>query len=113
MPFIDCKITQKLTEDKKEALKTELGKAVSIIRKSESYLMVGIDDGYDLYFAGKKLQSGAYVSVSLYGAANAEAYEKMTAAVCDTLKNVLNIDGSSVYVTYHGINDWGWNGSNF
>ncbi|MDE7305874.1 MAG: hypothetical protein K2N33_00630 [Clostridia bacterium] len=113
MPFIDCKLTQKLTDEKKEALKTELGKAVSIIGKPESYLMIGISDGYDLYFAGKKMNSGAYVSVSLFGSASGNAYNEMTAAICNILKRQLGIDGSSVYVTYHGVNDWGWNGGNF
>jgi len=25
----------------------------------------------------------------------------------------LGIPGNAVYVTYHPVNDWGWNGSNF
>ena len=33
--------------------------------------MVGIDDAYDLWLGGKKLDKGAYVSVSLYGNAPA------------------------------------------
>ncbi len=113
MPFIDCKFTQKLTDDKKDKIKSELGKAVAILGKPESYLMVGINDGYDLYFAGKKLDGGAYVSVSLFGSASSSSYEKMTAAVCKLFKDELGIQGKDVYVTYHGINDWGWNGSNF
>ena len=52
MPFIDCKISAKLTDEKKEILKTELGKSISIMHKPESYLMIGIVDNYDLYFAG-------------------------------------------------------------
>ena len=62
MPFIDSKITLKLTEEKKENIKTQLGKAVSIINKPESFLMVGIEDSYDLYMAGDKLEKGAYVA---------------------------------------------------
>lgn len=113
MPFIDCKLTQKLTNENKENIKSELGQAVSIIHKPESYLMVGINDGYDLYFAGKKLEKGAYVEVSLFGSATSSAYEKMTEAICDILEKELGIDGSSVYVTYHGVSDWGWDGANF
>ena len=113
MPFIDCKFSQHLTDEKKDKIKSELGKAVSIIRKPESYLMVGIADGYDLYFAGNKLANGAYVSVSLFGNATSDAYEKMTGAICNILKTELNISGNEVYVTYHGVNDWGWNGGNF
>lgn len=113
MPFIDCKISKKLTDAEKDKLKSELGRAVSLIGKPESYLMVGISDGYDLYFAGKKLENGAYVSVSLFGSAKSSAYEKMTDAVCTILKSELGTDGSSVYVTYHPVDDWGWNNSNF
>lgn len=113
MPFIDCKITQTLTEEKKEILKNELGKSVSVLRKPESYLMVGIDDGYSLYFGGKKLENGAYVQVSLFGNAPSSAYEEMTRTICAILKRELGIAGASVYVTYHGIKDWGWNGGNF
>lgn len=113
MPFIDCKITQTLTPEKKEMLKTKLGKSISIMHKPESYLMVGIADGYDLYFAGKKLENGAYVGVKLFGKPSAGDCEKMTAAVCELLSDELGIDGSRVYVTYQGIADWGWNGGNF
>ena len=113
MPFIDCKLTQKLTEDKKDKLKSELGASISILHKPESYLMVGIADGYDLYFAGKKLDKSAYISISLFGKANPADCKKMTAAVCKILKDELDIDGASVYITYHGVADWGWNGGNF
>ena len=37
----------------------------------------------------------------------------MTAAICDILKKQFAIDGSKVYVTYSGITNWGWDGSNF
>lgn len=113
MPFIDCKLTQKITDDKKETIKSALGRAVSILHKPESYLMVGIADGYDLYFAGKKLLNGAYVEVSLFGAASSSDYEKMTAEICKILSTELSVPGDEVYVTYHPVKDWGWNGSNF
>lgn len=49
MPFIDSKVTVTLTKDKKESIKARLGQAVSILHKSEAYLMVGFEDDYDLY----------------------------------------------------------------
>lgn len=113
MPFIDCKITKKLTEEEKDSLKSRLGKAVSVLRKTESYLMVGIDDDYCLYFAGKKLASGAYVEVSLFGGASSADYERMTGEICGILYNELSVPSDKVYVTYHGVKDWGWNGSDF
>ena len=113
MPFIDSKITGTVSEEKKEAIKTRLGQAISILNKSETYLMVGFEDNYDLFMAGQKLEKGAYVSVSLFGNASSDAYDKMTAKICEILADELAIRGDKVYVTYHGVNDWGWNGSNF
>lgn len=113
MPFIDLKITKKLTEEQKESIKSGLGKAVGLLHKPECYLMVGINDGYTLYFAGKKLGEGAYVEVSLFGSASPSDYEKMTAEVCNILKSEASVPSDKVYVTYHGVKDWGWNGSNF
>ena len=113
MPFIDSKITVPVTPEVKEEIKTELGKLITTLNKSETYLMVGIDDSYDLWMGGNKLDKGAYVSVSLFGNAPREAYSKLTGQICDLFSSKLGIPGSSVYVTYHPVSDWGWNGSNF
>ena len=113
MPFIDSKITVALSEEKKECLKAELGKAVSILNKPESFLMVGFEDNYDLYMGGKKLDKGAYVQVSLSGNGTSSAYEEMTARICQLYEAELGIPANNIYVTYHGVNDWGWNGRNF
>ena len=113
MPFIDSKITLPLVPEKKEALKTELGRAITLLNKTENYLMVGIEDNYDLYMGGKKLDKGAYVSVSLLGAANPDLCNKMIGRICEIFDELLGIPGNSIYVTYHGVKDWGYNGSNF
>ncbi len=113
MPFIDSKITLPVSAATKEELKTELGKLITTLNKTENYLMVGIDDAYDLWLGGRKLEKGAYVSVSLYGNAPAESYDKLTGQICELFSDKLGIPGDSVYVTYHPVNDWGWNGNNF
>lgn len=113
MPFIDSKITMKITDEKKELIKSELGKAAALLNKSETYLMVGIQDNYELWMAGKKLDKGAYVAVSLFGNAVPEAYERMTAFICGLYERELGIPGTAVYVTYHPVENWGWNGGNF
>lgn len=113
MPFIDSKITVALEEKQKEAIKAKLGEAVSIIGKTENFLMVGFEDKYDLYLGGNKLERGAFVSVRVYGQIDSAASEKMTGRICDILQEELGISESNVYVTYQGIADWGWNGRNF
>ena len=113
MLFIDSRITVKVSDQQKEEIKTELGKLITTLNKSETYLMVGIEDACDLWLGGRKLEKGAYVAVSLYGSAPKEAYDRLTGQICDLLSAKLGIPGNAVYVTYHPVSDWGWNGSNF
>ena len=113
MPFIDSKITVAVSDEKKEELKSELGKLMATLHKNETYLIVGIEDKYNLWFGGKKLEKGAYVSVSLLGNASSKDFETMTGQICDVYSKLLGIPGNAIYVTYHPISDWGWNGSNF
>jgi hypothetical protein len=113
MPMIDSKITLKVSEEKRNAIVKEFGKAVSILGKPESYLMCGIHDEYDLYFAGEKLECGAFVSVDLFGGENPQAFEKFTAKLCEIFQRELKIPGEKIYVKYGTTRNWGWNGSNF
>ena len=113
MPFIDSKITGPVTPAQKEEIKAELGKMITTLNKTETYLMVGIEDSYDLWLGGRKLDRGAYVAVSLYGSAAPEAYDRLTGQICRLLSEKLGIPGDAVYVTYHPVSDWGWNGQNF
>lgn len=113
MPFIDSKITVPVSPAKKELLKSELGHAISIFRKPESFLMIGFEDNYDLYMGGNKLENGAFVSVSLFGEPSRSACEEMTAAICQLYTRELNIPASNIYITYQGYSNWGWNGQNF
>lgn len=113
MPFIDSKVSLPMTEEKKESVKAKLGQAITTLNKSEGFLMVGFDDDYTLYMGGNKLEKGAFVAVSLFGNASSDAYEKMTAQICDIYEEELGIPQDKVYVTYAGVSDWGWNGRNF
>lgn len=51
--------------------------------------------------------------MKLFGNASSSAYEKMTGEICKIYEEELGIPGNAVYVTYAGVNDWGWNGKNF
>ncbi len=113
MPFIDLRTTIPVPADHREALKTAFGQAITTLHKTESYLMVAIQDSCDLWLGGRRLDKGAYIAVSLYGAAAPADYDKMTGQLCRILSDQLGIPAGSVYVTYHPVSDWGWNGQNF
>lgn len=114
MPFIDSKVTVKLNKEKKELLKSKLGEIITNIPgKSEEYLMVGFEDNYSLYFAGKELEYGAFVNVKIFGKAKKEDLEKITKDICNLYEEELNIPQDKIYVTYDEVENWGFNGFNF
>lgn len=115
MPFVDARIAQQLTDQQKETLKAEFGKAVKAFGKGESFLMVGIVDGYDLWLGGNKLEQGAYVSLSLVGDTPEAGCKEFSAALADILARVVGIPATNVYVTFHPTPGfrWGWNGGTF
>ncbi len=113
MPFINTNYSSSITPEQEEKIKSALGKAVSVLGKSESWLMVGFEPNCSLYFKGEKSEKIAFVEVSLFGSASRDACSKMTAEICGILGDVLGVPGDKVYVKYSPTDNWGWNGGNF
>ena len=44
MPMIEAKVTVELPAEKKDVLRAEFGKAISLMGKPESYLMINLVD---------------------------------------------------------------------
>lgn len=113
MPFINVKTNCKLNAAQAEAIKSKLGQAITAVPgKSEGWLMVGIEDGYKLYFKGTDAPA-AMVEVSLFGQASSNALTTLTSHITGILCDDAGVPSDRVYVSYHATNDWGWNGSNF
>ena len=112
MPFIDTKVTMKLNDAQRDKLKTEFGKVISLVHKPESYLMCGFTDEYPLYFAGEKLEKGAFVSVDVYGPVD-PACGELTREITRILNEELDIPPDKMYIKHLGVSDFGWNGRNF
>ena len=114
MPFIDSKISVKITEEQEKELKTRLGQAISLIPgKSESWLMTGFEDDYHLYFRGDNSEPIAYIEVRIFGGQNKAAFQKMTEEITKIYGDVLGIAPDHMYIKYSATPDWGWNGGNF
>ena len=114
MPFIGSKVSVKISKEKEEIIKSKLGEAIQLIPgKSETFLMVGFEDEYSLYFAGEKLEKGAFIEVKIFGKAGKEAYADLTAAICRIYEEELESPQNKIYVKYEEVQDWGWNGRNF
>lgn len=113
MPFIKTTTNIEVTDEKREFLKAELGKAIECVGKSESWLMLSFEDNCDMYFKGDSSKPMAFVDVSVFGKSTDERCAKMTKEVCNIFGEVLNISPDMIYVKYSGTNQWGWNNMNF
>lgn len=113
MPFINVMVNTEVSQEKQLAVKTKLGKAISVFGKSEAYLMINITPECNLYFGGKNDTPIAMGEVKLFGSSTREYYEKFTAEFCKIMEEELNIPQNKTYITYQGIENWGYNGFNF
>lgn len=114
MPFINSKISTGITKEQETEIKTLLGKAIQTIPgKSESWLMLGFEPEYTLYFRGDDSEPTAFVEVSVYGSENKQAFSALTGKICEIFNKVLGISPDHIYVKYEAVANWGWNGSNF
>ena len=114
MPFIRTDTNVTISDAACKSLKEQMGRAIALIPgKSESWLMVGFEPDYRLYFRGDNSEPAAMVEVSVYGNENPGAFSKLTGQICEIFKEVLGIAPDHVYVKYQAVSNWGWNGSNF
>ncbi len=113
MPYINAKFSVKLTDEQKVQLKSELGKAICAIPgKSETYLMVCIEDGAYMALGGDDSAAHAFFDVRILGSSTGEAFSKMTGELCK-ISEKYGIAPSNVYAAYSEYEHWGWNGRNF
>ncbi|MGN0551149.1 MAG: phenylpyruvate tautomerase MIF-related protein [Acutalibacteraceae bacterium] len=113
MPFINLKTTTQVTPEQEKELVSKFGKAIAVMGKSESHLMINIEDGCHMYFGGKGGTELAFAEIKLLGKATGAGYDAMTAEVCSIITDVLGISGGGTYVKYEEIDHWGIDGYNF
>lgn len=113
MPFINTNTNVKITDEKREILKTELGRAIQNLGKSESWLMLSFEDECEMYFKGDSSSPMAFVDISVFGHSTDEGCEAMTRDLCRIYSEVLGIAPDKLYVKYSGTSQWGWNNMNF
>ena len=114
MPYIEAKLSIKLDEKQKGDLQAKLSDVTAAaFSKPKSFIMAEIEDDKSLYMNERKLEKGAYLSIKLVGTPTKPACQNLTKNICDILSKDYGIDTSSVYITYHPVDLWGWNGSMF
>ena len=114
MPYIDAKMSFKLEESQKDELHKKLENVISsAFSKPANYIMTNIEDSATLYMGGNRVAKGAYISVWSLGSISKSACQKATQEICDMLASDFSVDTSKVYITYHPVDLWGYDGSMF
>ncbi|MFA9466023.1 MAG: phenylpyruvate tautomerase MIF-related protein [Velocimicrobium sp.] len=114
MPFINSKISIKISKEEEITLKNRLGRAIALIPgKSESWLMVDFEDDCKLYFKGQEYEKIVFVEVKIFGDASKQALSSLTTEICNIYNEELLVDKDKIYVKYELVENWGWNGNNF
>lgn len=110
MPFINVKTN---VPSDAEAVKKALGEAITAIPgKSEGWLMVNVEAPSALYFKGSD-EPCAIFDVNIYGSASDNAYDDLTARICQISEELLHVPAARTYVMYSEYTHWGWNTMNF
>ena len=79
MPFVNAKITLPIDDSEKEIIQSKLTDFVAVsLSKPREFIIVNIEDSQQIWFAGFKLERGAFISVRLMGNAEKSAYNELT-----------------------------------
>lgn len=114
MPYINSRLTVKLSEQEEENLKSQMGEIIEAIPgKSEQWLMVSFDDNKTIYFRGKKMEKAAFIEVKIFGSTEKQYKNKVTDLISSLYEKELNIPKDSIYITFSEVTDWGFNGVMF
>ena len=114
MPYIETKTSATVSKEKELLLKEELGKAIELIPgKNEKWLMLNLIDNCRMALGGNATDEVAMVEIDIFGTSTDEAFEALTAKVCEIMEKVVGVKRDKVYVKYREVDRWGWNGSNF
>ena len=114
MPCIQTTTSVSVSSAQKRELVRRFGKSIEVFPgKTERWLMTTLVDNASVSMAGDDTTPAAFVEVSLLGKSDRAHFERMTAEICDILRDVLSLDPANVYVKYTEVTHWGWNGGNF
>lgn len=114
MPFFHVQTNIKAEPNQKVALKADFGSIVKQIPgKSETWLMVRIEDEENtMWFQGSEAPC-AIIEVKVYGRIPSSSYDSLTESITAAVSKELGIPSNRIYVNYAEYAHWGYDGSNF
>lgn len=114
MPCIKTTVSKEISESARNSLIRKFDEAIALFPgKSETWLMLTFDDNVSMTLGGDGSEDCAFLEVSIFGSAPAQAYDRMTAALTEIIGEELGIAPGRVYIKYEEAGHWGWSGRNF
>lgn len=111
MPYIKTSTNVTISDEKAANLKNKIGKAIELMGKTESWLMLEFNDNIKMSFRGDSNSPIAFLDVKVLG--NVNGSNEMTRELTNIISSELAIPANNIYIAYQGYSDWGYNGNNF
>jgi phenylpyruvate tautomerase PptA (4-oxalocrotonate tautomerase family) len=114
MPYLMLQTNVVIPEEEITPLLENLSAAVAkALDKPENYVMVALEDGTPMLFAGSD-EATAYLELKSLGLPDAQT-PALSRTLCGLIEQQLEIDQKRIYIEFSSPADhlWGWNGETF
>ncbi|MDQ6958376.1 MAG: phenylpyruvate tautomerase MIF-related protein [Mariprofundaceae bacterium] len=114
MPYLSIQTNVLMDDVGQETLLRKASQTVaSVLGKPESYVMINLDSGNTMLFAGSDAPL-AYLQLKSLGLPEVQT-SIFSQALCELMQTELGIDSGRVYIEFSGPERhmWGWNGGTF
>jgi len=114
MPYLNIQTNVSMDADKQQILLKKASQTVaSMLGKPESYVMVNLDSGHTMLFAGSDVPL-AYLQLKSLSLAEDQTSD-FSQILCELMQSELSIEAGRVYIEFSSPERhlWGWNGGTF
>lgn len=114
MPYLNIQTSRSVTpEQETQLLQTASREVAAALGKSENYVMVALQAGVPMQFAGSR-EPCACLELKSIGLPEDET-PALSARLCELMRSQLAIDPARVYIEFSNAPRalWGWNGGTF
>lgn len=106
MPYIHVSLSSQLDENKSRELKKVLGETIGLLPgKSESVLMLRLDDNCRMSFSGKE-GNCAFLAVHLFRSSPEAEKKKFAAELVDKICHITGLDKDRIFMTLQEHESW-------
>lgn len=107
MPYVQVRTTTALTKETMDAIKKEIGPAISLIPgKSEEGLMLEFVPECSIYMRGSDEEPAAFVCVLTNNEQQNENLRPYSAKVMEVISSKASIPMDRIYVVHEGLPKW-------